>query len=140
MQEKNRVPWFWFAVLFSAGFFIACGTRFAGQLEANLLNLGVLGHFIGVTPPPEGRYQYLAHFYSLVPVAAVIPSVLCPGALLSEATFKFPAAKGTPAARLANGATSPSATQTGVWLWLTFGLGMAVWLLPTAYAWLKALV
>ncbi len=138
IQEKNRVPWFWFAVLFSLGFFIACGTRFPGQLEANMLSYGVLGGLIDVSATPQGNYQWLIHYYDIVPVLAQVPAILCPGVLACEALFKFPSQKGTPAARLANGASSPPAAQMAMWLWLVFGLGMAAWALPTGYALLKS--
>lgn len=134
-MEKNKAPWFFVDIAFSAGFFLLCAFRYAHALEANLLDGGLIGIISGLQTTAQA-YQPISFYLLLVPVLSSLPMVLFGGGLAAHVGFKLPLPGGTPATRLSGDAKTP-AKALPVYLWLVFGLGMAVWLVPTLFTWLK---
>ncbi len=136
--EKDRAPWFYLDIAFAAGFFLYCATVFPGQLEANLLDFGLPGALGGLQMAALPGARVLQDYYGLVQVLTVVPAVLCPGALLCQLALKAPLSGGSPASRLAKGQTSPEEKYLPRFLWMVFGAGMAVWVLPVCFTALKS--
>ena len=137
--EKKQEVWFFADMALSAGFFLFCFVTHPRQLEANMLDYGLLAALtdnrIGfLDPAPNPVLFYL----NLLPVVSALPMVLFGGALLCHMVFKFPAPGGTPAARLAREGSNTPAKILPRYLWAVFCLPMAAWLLPTLFTWIKA--
>lgn len=136
--EKKRTPWFWVDIALSAGFFLFCATTHPYQLEANMLDYGLLG-FLGLRTQGLESYRSISFYLNLIPVVSALPMVLFGGALTLHTFLKFPLNRGTPASLLTKNAPEASAKELPVFAWLVFGAGMAVWFLPTMFTWFKAL-
>lgn len=134
-MEKNKAPWFFVDILFSAGFFLICALTHAHELEANLLDWGLIG-LLGGLRTTNHPYNPIAFYLALVPVLPALPTVLFGGGLISHVGFKLPFGGSTLASRLSGQTETPQKTLP-IYLWLVFGLGMAVWFLPTMFTWLK---
>ncbi|MFV0412187.1 MAG: glycosyltransferase 87 family protein [Oscillospiraceae bacterium] len=135
-MEKNRTPWFWVDLVLAAGYFLFCAIGYPRQLEANLLDYGLLNALTGLHTSAVPDYNAISFYLYLIPVVAALPMVLFGGAVLAHLLFKVPLRGGTPAARLAGAAASP-AKELPVFVWLVFLGGMAVWFVPTLFTWLK---
>ncbi len=134
--EKQRRPWFLLDIVFAAGFFLFCAVTHPNQLEANLLDFGVVGLATGLKTSTFPLHNAILFYYEKLPLVSALPMVLVGGALLANVIFKAPLMRGTPASRLATGA-GPDDKRLPAYLWGVFGGGMAVWLLPTVFTWLK---
>lgn len=142
LLEKQRLPWHLLDILLAAGYFLLCAYRMPGQLEANLLNFGVVGLASGLnTALTDGVFNHIAFYYdALLPVLLPLGKTLFGGALAAGALFKFPRKGKTLASHLAKDAEAGwlvTAGQEPRYLWAVFGAGLAIWLLPTAFTWLK---
>lgn len=138
LLEKERRGWFWLSILSAAGYFLLCFTSFAGQLEANLLDSGVLGLLTGLSTALVA-HNNVAFYLNLLPAVSALGMVLFGGALLCHILFKLPLKAGTPASRLANAGDKATVVEASPkYIWLSFAAGMAIWLLPTLFTWCKA--
>ena len=137
--EKHRTPWFWIDVLLSAGFFLYCFIVHPSQLEGNLLDFGIVGLLTGLkTYAPATVYNPVS-FYLLLIRSEIryLPMVLFGSALLVHIAGKIPLTGGTPALRLAGGESGPPPEKTPAFLWLAFGLPLALWALPVLLTWIN---
>lgn len=134
--EKNRTPWFWVDIMLSAGFFLHCALSHPYQLEANMLDYGVLG-LAGLRTVGLESYKSISFYLNLLPVVPALPMVLFGAGLILHTLFKLPLGRGTPATLLAKDIAAPKQTELVFYAWLVFGLGMAVWFFPTIFTWLK---
>lgn len=139
MLEKPRVPWFLLDIALCAGFFIFAAVVFPNQLEANLLDFGLVGILTPFSTHQFPSRNAISFYYNLLPMVSALPMVLCGGAFIAQIIFKMPLKGGTPASRLAQGtpATQNWEKNLLLWVWLVFGIGFSIWLLPTLFTWLK---
>ncbi|MDL2325172.1 hypothetical protein LJC61_08540 [Ruminococcaceae bacterium OttesenSCG-928-A16] len=135
--EKERVPWFWLNIALSAGFFILCATAYAYQLEANLLDFGLVGIITNLLTSSSPGYNSISFYYNLLPVILALPMVLVGGVLTANVLLKAPGKNGTLASRLAAGNAALTTSKYGWFAWGVFAGGTAIWLLPTLFTWLK---
>lgn len=128
-------------VILACGFLLLSFQVFPGQLEGDLLDLGVLRFWMG-TPyslvAQEGR-RFVAFYIGLLSYAAKLIPLCFYGALFAELIFKLPLPGGTVAAQLANEDDKPQGALR-LYVWGGFAVGIAaVWLLPTLFAYCKTL-
>lgn len=137
--EKNKTPWFWLDIALSAGFFIYCAVAFPNQLEANLLDFGLVGLWSPWQVYHFPDHNAISFYYNLLPMVSALPMVLTAGSFLAHMGFKVPYPSGTPAKRMALSPVQrhPFEKSLAFSLWFVFGAGMAVWFLPTLFTWLK---
>ena len=138
--EKPQMPWFWLDIALSAGFFFFTATIFPNQLEANLLDFGIIGVLSPWQTHQFPHHNAISFYYNLLPMVSALPMVLCSGAILSHFVLKIPFTKGSPARQLAQNYSSPVDVWEGkyaLWVWVVFVIGMGVWALPTFFTWLK---
>lgn len=135
--EKNKLPWFWLDIVFSAGFFILCAVTHPNQLEANLFDFGIIGIITNLRTTSSAGYNSISFYYNLLPIVSAIPMVLIGGVLIAQTILKRPSSTGTLATKLSKDTPALYTKRYGLMAWVIFVIGISVWLLPTIFTWLK---
>lgn len=135
LLEKQRTPWFWLDMALGGGFLLYCFVLYPRQLEANLLDFGLIGVISGKVTTQVPEALSVLHIIERLPVVGALPMVLFGGALLAQIILKTPGKQGTPATLLAKSTSGPAAKWLPLWAWAIWGVCFAVWLAPTLLTW-----
>ncbi len=135
LQNKHQSSYFYLAVLFYIGFFIAVAAVFPGALEWNMLNNTELTKALVLN---SARRTNIFYFY-LFPLIAQATPILFHGALAALLLFLFPFRGSTFGERLSNGEEAHKVSYRLV-AWGTFATAFCgFWLAPSAFSFLKTL-
>ena len=138
LRAENKAPWFYISVIFCFGFFVLTYGLFEGQLEVNLLNLGIFG-VAGGFSSAAGAQQTLAFYFALLPYVQQLAPMFFAAPLMLSLLGKFPLHGAPLSDRLgADTAFAPS-LRGGVWGVCCIAFG-GFFLLPVAFQWLKCVV
>ena len=138
LRAKNKAPWFYITVIFCLGFFVLTYGLFEGQLEVNLLNLGMFG-VVGGFSSAGGAQQTLAFYFALLPYVQQLAPMFFAAPLSLSLIFKFPLRGAILSDRLASDTAFSPSLRGGVWGVCCLGFG-GFFLLPVAFQCLKCFV
>ena len=137
-QTKKQMPWLLLSGICFVGYFILTAYFFPGQIEGNMLDLGVLGQFTGLLVSGSEQPRTNTIYFNLVPYLAQLAPVAFAAPLLAGLVGKLPVKGLCLADRLDR---RPAPVQP-LWLWV-YGLFAAcwgcVWLVPSLFGWCKTL-
>lgn len=139
--EKNRAPWWWLDMAYSAGFMVLVALAHPAQLEANLLDGGLLGLLTNFQFGQAAGTNPLAFYYGLFAPLHKIGVIFTAGGLLCHIILKVPLKNGSPAAKLASTTGEellPPEKQIPLYAWGVFVVGMGTWFVPVFLTWMKA--
>ena len=132
LGQKNTALFFWTELIGSIGFLLVTAFGFPGQLEANLLNNGLLPLLTG-SPVYTGELRTLSFYYSLIPYLTQLAPLLFYGALLCQILFKLPLPRGSLAERLSPDTAQPLPLRARTWGYPALAVG-GFWLVPVLFS------
>ncbi len=132
LQQQDGRLFFWVELAGSIGFLLVTAFGFPGQLEANLLDGGILPLLTGA-PVYTGGLRTLDFYYTLIPYLTDLAPLLFYGALLCQPVFKLPLDGGTLADRLSRGSLQPLWSRARAWGHFLFAVG-GFWLVPMLFS------
>ena len=123
--------------VFCAGFFVLLAALYPGQLEANLIDGGLIALLCGFSFSAVQGARTTGFYFSLIPYLNELAPILFYGPLFAGLIFKLPVGKATLADRLC-GDERRFSPRLACWGVFVVGLG-GFWAAPTLFSWLKAM-
>lgn len=124
-------------LVFTAGFFLLCAFHFPGQLEGDMLDMGILQPFLGLPYSLAPVQRHTAFYFDLVPYLQQMAPLAFYGALTAGTLFRLPLGGMALADRL-RGAGEARPVCWRAWAWGLCLAGFAgCWLLPTLFGYGK---
>lgn len=137
-QTKKQMPWLLLSGICFAGYFLLTAYSFAGQIEGNLLDFGLLGQLTGLRISGSEQLRINTIYFDLVPYLSQLAPVAFAAPLLAGLVGKLPLRGSCLADRLDHRPVNPQP----LWLWAygTFAVCWGcVWLVPSLFGWCKTL-
>ena len=137
LQLRDKTLFALMQGIFCAGFFLLIAMLYSGQLEANLIDGGLIALISGFYFSLVENARSTGFYFSLIPYLNDLAPVFFYGPLLAELIFKLPVGKTVLADRLCPG-QRPFSYRLSCWGIFIVSFG-GFWAGPVLFSWLKAM-
>ena len=138
LQLRDKTLFALMEGIWCAGFFVLSMTLYSRQLEANLIDGGLIALISGFYFSAVTAAREVGFYFSLIPYLKELAPIFFYGPLLAEMLFKLPLGKNTLADRLCGTQRRPFSYRLACWGIFVGGFG-AFWAAPVLFSWLKAM-
>ena len=138
LQQRDKTLFAVMEGLWCAGFFVLIAALYSRQLEANLIDGGMIALATGFFFSAVEGARTVGFYFSLIPYLNELAPVLFYGPMLAGLIFKLPLGKGTLADRLCGEKVRHFSYRLACWGIFVGGFG-AFWAGPVLFSWLKAM-
>ncbi len=138
LQLRDKTLFAAMEALWCAGFFVLIAALYSRQLEANLLDGGMIALASGFYFSRVEGARTVGFYFSLIPYLNELAPILFYGPILAGMVFKLPLGSGCLADRLCGPQRRPFCCRLACWGIFVVGFG-AFWAGPVLFSWLKAM-
>lgn len=136
LQARDKALFALMQGIFCAGYFLLLFFLFSGQLEANLIDGGLVFLFSGFQFSDLQNARTVSFYLSRISCLSDLAPLFFYGPLLAELFFKLPVGGAALADRLC-GEERPFSCRTACWGIFVVGFGI-FWAAPVLFCWLRA--
>ena len=132
---QNKTPYVVLDIVLCVGFLLLSFQRFPGQLEANMMDFGLVGLISGLAVSGT-PHRELNFYFSLIPHIFPIAAALFTGGLLAGLVYKMPVGGVQLGDRLSAKHRYAPSLRAGLWMPALCAFG-GFFVLPCVFVWLK---